>query len=333
MAHGSIVVAPLSCRTSQPADRCDTVAACSVFNPERPVPVIMADTLLYLVYGQETYVREARYSLLSAFAQAADSDAAIRHVVYTDRPDDFSDIDVEVVPIDAATQAEWRGAEDYPFRVKMCVQRDALSRFGGKVAFIDTDTYFRANPALIFARISPGRSVMHVAEGRLGEIASIDFAALRAVVGEHVFFDQGGMPVLIDGEAMMWNSGVVGLDSTDARLLDEAIAMIDQMCRIPAARAVNQIEQFATGIYLSHNTSVSEAMDVVFHYWPHDIKAAFRTRLPQILADSRSDDAREWGRRALIAQPVTSPLRRSKMHLRTALRRAGLRVPGLRTSV
>jgi hypothetical protein len=292
----------------------------------------VTDTLLYLAYGADVFAAEASYSLLSAFAWAPPDAGDVRYLVYTDRPAAFADLGVEVVALDAAAKAGWLGEGGYNHRIKMSVHRDALARRGGRVVFMDTDTCFLRDPRRLFARVGPARTVLHVAEGRLGEIDTADFVALRDIAATGGLHDLDRRPLTIGPGEMMWNSGVVGLDAADAWLLDGAIDLVDQLRRIPASHCAHQIDQFATGAYFARHSAIREAVDLVFHYWFHDVKAAFRARLPDLLARSRRASLRDWGRAALAERPRTSPLRRAKMHARTALRGAGLRVPGLRAS-
>ena len=294
-------------------------------------------TVLYLSYGLGPHVDETRYSLLSAFALAP-AGGDLRYVVYTDHPDLFADLPVEVRVIEPWELEAWMGGLDYVHRRKSAVMADALARFPGSVAFVDCDTYYLRSPRVIFDRIAPEKACMHLQEARLLESGTAVDRAISLLVTEHVFSDVDGRPYDISPDAMMWNSGVIGLDGRDARLMHEVLHLIDQMWiamkRLKVeARCdchVHHIEQFATGIVLQ-SILLKETNDVVFHYWLRSLRDPFRACLPELLKYYRGiSDAEDARLRS--ARPKGSASQQAKQRLRRLGRLIGLRVPGLRAS-
>jgi len=75
---------------------------------------------------------------------------------------------------------------------------------------------------------------------------------------------------------VVWNSGVIGLDPLDNVLVDDALALIDQVyCKCE----LWFLEQFAIAFFLMRSTDVRGASDIVFHYWPKDLREAFHPAL------------------------------------------------------
>jgi len=84
-----------------------------------------------------------------------------------------------------------------------------------------------------------------------------------------------GSPLDITSD-VVWNSGVIGLDPLDNVLVDDALALIDQVyCKCE----LWSLEQFAIAFFLMRSTDVRGASDIVFHYWPRDLKEAFHPTL------------------------------------------------------
>ena len=108
---------------------------------------------MYLAYGKSQYVYEAIFSLLTAAYFEPFDTGRIRYVVYTDQPEAFETLEgVILVPIKTKL-GEWLDGSDYIHRCKPMAIIEALETYKGKVAFVDTDTYFKRSPMHIFDRI------------------------------------------------------------------------------------------------------------------------------------------------------------------------------------
>ncbi|MBV9829456.1 MAG: hypothetical protein JO001_27875 [Alphaproteobacteria bacterium] len=209
---------------------------------------------------------------------------------------------------------------------------DALVRFPGAVVFVDCDTYFLRPPGELFD-IGAGRSRLHILEARLLESGTATDRALSDVIAQHRFHDISGGTLDISPDAAMWNSGVLGLHTIDASLMDEVLNLIDQMWPLVkcAPIDVHHVEQFATGYFLQR-TAISESHHIVYHYWPESIRVPFRKRLPALLASVTDVAPPERAKLLYSARPRADYLPRLKIGVRTGLRRLGLRVPGTRSS-
>ena len=116
------------------------------------------NNLVYLSYGAGPHEQEITFSVLSAYHWLGVGDLDMRIVVYTDRPETFSTLEVATVVLDASTLKEWAGPAGFGHRRKILALRDALQRFDGPSAILDGDTYFRRSPTKLFGRIGPGRA-------------------------------------------------------------------------------------------------------------------------------------------------------------------------------
>ncbi|HEY5517710.1 MAG TPA: hypothetical protein VIL15_05580 [Coriobacteriia bacterium] len=225
--------------------------------------------------GRDDQVAETKYAILSAYRWARPSDG-IEIVLYTDNPSRFDDMPVRLRPIAAEELEGWTGPEGYQYRRKLEVLRDALIQTGRPVVFVDSDTWFRRSPARLFDRIGRGRSIMHVREGNLRGRPFPQYCHdFVDCVESRTWKTSSGSPLDITSD-VVWNSGVIGLDPLDNVLVDDALALIDQVyCKCE----LWFLEQFAIAFFLMRSTDVRGASDIVFHYWPKDLREAFHPAL------------------------------------------------------
>ncbi|WP_306751811.1 hypothetical protein [Paracoccus actinidiae] len=243
-------------------------------------------TIMYLAYGKSQYVYEAIFSLLTAAYFEPFDTGRIRYVVYTDQPEVFATLEgVILVRINKTKLEEWLDGSDYVHRRKLMAIVEALKTYKGKLAFIDTDTYFKRSPMRIFDRIGAGRSCLHLLEHLLCLSRSSDARKIRDSFKRYPFTWSDGSKASLGGDSEMWNSGVIGFDYSDIGVLREGLRLSDHLWEYSQ---VNTCEQFSIGVAARQMTSVSLTWDVVFHYWPKFLKQPFRVKLekdlPEILA-------------------------------------------------
>jgi hypothetical protein len=225
------------------------------------------------------------------------------------------------------------GKEGYVHRRKIMTIIDALRRFPGSVVFVDCDTYFQKPPGKLFDQVAPGRSRLHILEARLLESGTRINRAISDVVGRNSFQDLSGRAFRISPDARMWNDGVLGLHSSDAYLMEEALNLSDQIWPKlkDAPLHVPSVNQFVSSYFLERNL-ISESHDIVYHYWPANLRVPFRQRLPELLAAGMGSPLEERARKAFAERPRANTLWKIRMGVRTGLRRLGVRVPGVRTN-
>ncbi|CAM2010046.1 hypothetical protein [Acanthopleuribacter pedis] len=238
--------------------------------------------LLYLVYGgTETYWRELKFSVLSAVSfldKEPQSDVKI--VIATDQPDQVAGWPVEVYPFDQTKLTEWAGPDNYLHRSKNRLMAEIMEHYQIPCAFIDTDTYFVASPALLFTRVAPGMSVMHLPEGLLVEkhIPLADYAVGRELV------DPNGDTYVIQPDSIMVNSGVVGIHPDDRMLIDRALWLVDELY---GPTQIFNVEQYAMGEVLRTCTELNMSGDIIHHYWGFS-RPFFHRELIRFFEESKS---------------------------------------------
>ena len=286
--------------------------------------------LIYLSYGPGPHEQEITFSVLSAYHWLGVGASDWRIVVYTDRPESFSALQVASVVLDASTLKEWAGPAGFGHRRKILALRDALQRFDGPSAILDGDTYFRRSPKRMFDRIGPGRSVMHLWEGNIDVLPGTVHAELAALLRSgDPWTDLSGADLPISASAPMWNSGVIGVDPSDVRLLDESIHLTDQL---NSRSKLHTLEQFALGTVLGRETHLREVGDIVFHYWDRSYRDPFHRLLPELLDRTAPVPLAERARQCYAYRPRPTLRRRARLLCNRWLRSIGLLPPIMRSS-
>jgi len=286
--------------------------------------------LIYLSYGPGPHEQEITFSVLSAYHWLGVGASDWRVVVYTDRPESFAVLDVATVVLDASTLKEWAGPAGFGHRRKILALRDALQRFDGPSAILDGDTYFRRSPRRMFDRIGPGRAVMHLWEGNMDVLPGPVHAELAALLRSGASWtDLSGAALSISASAPMWNSGVIGVDPPDVRLLDESIHLTDQLS---TRSKLHTLEQFALGTVLGRETRLREVGDAVFHYWDRSYRDPFHRLLPELLERTASVPLAERARQCYAYRPRPTLRRRRRAVYNRLLRSIGLLPPIERSS-
>lgn len=298
-------------------------------------------TIIYFAYGREDIFEQTLYSILTLLHVCERERRGCRIAVYTDAPERFAALPVETVALSQAQLDEWLGGSDYIHRRKTCVILDALDRFAGKVAFIDSDTWFIAHPERIFARVGPGRAVFHLCEGFVASTGTPFDNALTRQLESVPLALRSGEPVEFGPRTRMWNTGVIGVDPTQREAMRDALALSEDIWRTadPAGAygaKIHHAEQFATG-YALRDARLSEAADCVYHYWPVEAKRAFGAVLPGLIAQGLADLQGETLARIYAARYRETGLRgwidAAKMEVRRAALALGVPVKGARRSV
>lgn len=217
---------------------------------------MQSNQLLYLLYGKkDVYRQEAMFSMLSALRHQAEP-ASFSITVLTDAPEAFEGWPVRTELLDDATLAQWMGPSGYVHRRKAVAIRQGMA-LAEKTIFVDTDTIFVKDPALLFDRVGDDRFVMDQFEFTWREASQrADYSGL---VSELAASGQTPAPSL-----RLYNSGICGMARQHVGLQDQAIALIDQWAHLHTQ--LHTMEQIAVSFVLGAR-QVSEAHDCVHHYY------------------------------------------------------------------
>jgi hypothetical protein len=267
------------------------------------------NTLLYLSYGKGLHELEVIYSVHSA-RHCSKNCPDLRIVIYTDNPDSFSSVPANVEFISTKQWSEWGGPHMFNHRRKILSLQHAIRNLESPVILVDGDTWWRDSPEKLFRRIRPGATVMHIREGSIAEIQGKRIQDLRSLVRNYQFQFLNGSSAYIPGDCQMWNAGVIGLHPDDGSILDEVINLTDQFCD---HAELHVLEQFAFSFLLASRTTLAEANDLVFHYWPSYLHAPFRQVLPTVIEEAGKLDPAKKAAFLYRWRPRPSVMRRGKV--------------------
>ena len=270
--------------------------------------------VLFLSYGVGLHQLEVQFAVQCL--QLHQSVEAERILVYTDTPQSFAQLPVQIVEITSEQWRNWGGPRNFNHRRKILALDHALKAFGQPVLLLDGDTWLRRSLSILESRIGPGRGVMHIREGQINLVQSPLYNQLRQLLQS-----TEGQAAHIPVDAWMWNAGVIGLHPEQCSLLQEVLRLTDLLCE---HSSLHILEQLAFSIVLSRNIQLQEAADVVFHYWPPYLHKPFRQRLPDIMAQASLLPASHQAAFLYSHRPRPGLARRCKVICKRLLESVGL---------
>jgi len=286
-------------------------------------------SLLYFSYGHGLHIEETIFSIYSARYWEPDQQK-LPIIVYTDSPDRFSDLKVEIRFVDQSTLDAWMNGESYIHRRKTMCLISALEQHEGGLIFIDGDTWFKNNPTKLFSRIDRGFHLLHLLESKLvysGDAANLE---LDRVLTEGSFCDLNGNKIEFSSNTTMWNSGVIGLTHRSLPKVREGLHFMDQLWDI--TKSVNTVEQYAMGHFLAADP-IKECGDIVCHYWFKPVRNRFRKQLPGLLEQSARMPLEKRASWLFRQRPKPSIKANLRCAVKGAMHSFGLPVPGVRMSM
>jgi hypothetical protein len=283
--------------------------------------------LMYLSYGPGPHVSEVVFSAMSAL-HTKRADDTFEIVILTDDAAPYADLPVTIELITPQQMTDWAGPGGFGHRRKIVAFATVLKRFGVPVVLVDGDTYFRKSPQLLFDRIGPGRSVMHVREGELGYLAAHGYMKER-LSGLVVDTPTAGKFEL-PAETVVFNAGVIGMDPSDAKLVDTVLELTDA---IHAASPSWLSEQVAFSMILRTRTRLSAVRDIVFHFHEKVMRAPLRAALPGLLKQAAAIPAPQRYAFVYARRPKPPVVKKIKALLKRPLKRLGLFRHDLQTSI
>jgi hypothetical protein len=277
--------------------------------------------LLYISYGVGLHQQEAIFSLLSALHWNRQKPDDLRFLIFTDRPAGFSNLPATVEFIEPEQWRTWSGPTLFNHRCKILALQHALRKYRAPTALLDADTWFRKSPHELFERITPGKSLLHIREARICDIATREGRKVADFVGHNRFASFAGDDIAIPVQTDLWNAGVVGLDPANVSVLDEVLNLTDQFC---ARSNLHILEQLAFSFILPQRTQLQESYDIVFHYWPPYLHEPFRKKIPDLMERHTNLPLKARAARYYAERPRPTLPRRVKVILKRCLQGLGL---------
>jgi hypothetical protein len=219
--------------------------------------------VLYIVYGSnQSYYDGAKFSLLT-FKHWVNL-ANIEIVVLTEKPEEFKDYQIKVIPIPIGKKNEWSLDDKYHFRIKnrgLAYVMDLLMlEEKDKILFFDTDTYFHKSPLPLFDLIQVNQALFYLNEGLIYHRKRFE------VYINHL----EGKPIQVDNDvyelskdSAMWGSLMVGIMPNMRSSLDWADKLMLIFISIVPAHT---IEPFSLSESLLKRYKITEGKKYVSNY-------------------------------------------------------------------
>jgi hypothetical protein len=278
--------------------------------------------IVYSMFSPGPYVHEIAYSLHSVYKFLPPERTDYRFIVYCSTPAEFEGVRATVLRFEPEQLREWAGPHNFGWRIKLKTLEDALLRFGEPVALLDGDTYFRKSPDRLFARIRPGRTVLHIREGKVRNLEDQCHRDLTQLLSR-VDIPDPVTGTRIKPVAEMWNAGVIGIHPSDLQVVRDALALTD---RLLAEEHIVTVEQFALSYCLGTKTNLRGCQDLVFHYWNKKYRKPFRTLIADLLPSTAGLPEAERARRLYEVRPQPSTAKKILNNTLYALDSCGIRL-------
>ncbi len=213
---------------------------------------------------------ELQYSISTL---KADQSATHRIVIYTDKPQAYADLNVEIVDVRDINPSRFFH-NGYVYRLKLCVLLDALQRFGGVCVFLDLDTFiYPGFSATINSMVEKGAVLWDVSYRQPVSMFPADLLGYP----HHTFHSpsQNGRP--------HGNSGVIGLQAGwGEHVLEDALWLVDEMlARGSTERTIEQSAIFET-VWL-HRRHAFDSKQWINHYSTNSKKRYMHWQIKRLI--------------------------------------------------
>jgi hypothetical protein len=228
-------------------------------------------------FGRENEYRRAIVAIWSFFAHAGRPLSESTSVLlFTDKPDFFDPylkgLQIRFVLLTGDRIKAMRGPIDFLHRMKIAMIDEAFELTGNEadLLYVDSDTFFTADPATIFSQISAEASFMHTLEYPFTYLPTLPLPAgepfhkFFELIRDKTFHLQNEQKVKIEPSLASWNAGVIGLHKTHRRLLNAVYELTDQFYPPTQNHAS---EQYAFSIILQTHTQLQPCEKFIHHYW------------------------------------------------------------------
>jgi hypothetical protein len=226
--------------------------------------------LAHLQDGEHGIELEMQYSISTL---RADSSAPCRIVIYTDHPERYAELDVEIVDIRSIDEPYF-GDRGYVLRLKPCVLLHALHRYGGVCVFLDSDMFFYPGfTAAVSSMIEEGAIFWEFHDRPPVSAFPADLSAFP-----HRALHNPSREFRADG-----NSGVVGLRSGWGEpLLEDVLWLIDEMRARGDRNSLLEQSSFFEAAWL-HGRIALDAMAWGNHYCTRSKKRYMHWRIKKLI--------------------------------------------------
>ena len=234
-------------------------------------------TYLYHLYGEDEIFRaEAAYSIGSLLRKT--DPARTRIVLFTDDPARVRSLPVVCESIADEIQA-MRGPSGFGYRIKLCCILKCAKKFPGNIIYLDCDTIVKGPIHDVAAGLGNRQALMYKQE-RLADRFP-EFYGFKMKLPDGAEYRYGP-------ESCMFNAGVIGFHSNNAKAFETALAICDAL--LADGRRNHICEQFAvTEAFRIAGLNILAADKVVAPYYRGSAKRYMHDQLSRFAAMNKGE--------------------------------------------
>lgn len=243
-------------------------------------------------FGKEIEYRRAVFTVMSFYAHISTSVAQTRVLLFTDKPEWFTgyfqELPVEYILLTPEKIKTMRGQIDFLHRMKISLIEEAFQRTDGNLLYIDSDTFFTADPCFLLDKLSPTNSFMHVQEYQFEFLRTLPLPAGKTFIDflnlleSRTFKLTDNTEIAITAEHSSWNAGIMFLHRDHQKYIPDVYRLTEQFY---PATLNHASEQYAFSILLQTRTSLQACDSIIYHYWYRVRKQIIDEELPGILSE------------------------------------------------
>ncbi|MBB5436372.1 hypothetical protein HDC92_000036 [Pedobacter sp. AK017] len=251
---------------------------------------MISKNVILLSYGNKTEYCRAVFCILSFLSWTKVEKRGVRIILYTDQPDFFKpyffSVAIQYIHLTPVLLKQMLGNTDFSHRRKVVAINDVARRFPEQdLLFIDTDTFFFANPKILTGEFKSGQSFMHVKEHTIAESLAL-FTSYKQPEYPTAFikylnsssFSIAGKTEIFSETDYSWNSGILGISKSSFNYLPDILKLTDLFYEHSKWFLS---EQLAFSFTLQRRTKIKAAAQVILHYW----SASQKKQVDQLISE------------------------------------------------
>lgn len=256
---------------------------------------IKQHNLVFLSYGSVVEYNRALFALFSYCAWTGKLEEKTRVIIYTDEPAYFQTylghLTVIYIHLTEQLLTDLIADTGNIHRRKIRVVQLTFEQWPhDHLLFIDSDTFFIADPAPLVTALKEGKYFMHKREYSLEEGVKIWESYGKKHYPEAILKFITDTPLEIDGKKEyfseaddMWNSGLLAINSAASHLMPDMVKLTDSFYT-HSKWFVS--EQLAFSFVLNRKFRVLPANHFLLHYWGKRQKLMFDGLLARLFAEN-----------------------------------------------
>lgn len=223
----------------------------------------MTANIIYLTHGDERYLRQAKFSLLTLMHHLGSSRSDVQIHMYTDTPEYFARFPLNIRLAKKSEIKRWQGEYGFVHRAKIEVIREVFGGHDGHILFLDSDILVLDSLELLLGKLASGSSILWEYEKRITDHSDRQTRALHNILTKQSHFELNDRAYNIPLDQAMYNASVIGINDRNRHLANDALMLTDALLEHGQSHVV---EQFAFSFLLDQAGPLAVASKFFYHW-------------------------------------------------------------------